>query len=174
MEAAFEGNYLKDTSNLINLAGLLMLHDIPYKAARLMEDAIKQNKIDASRANIERLGQAWLMAGEYERAIPHLRMAAQGSDSGEGFVRLANTFMALGRWQDTADTLDQALTKGGLTDPGTTHLIRGMALFRLNRYEAASNAFESAKQFAATEKLAQQWSDYMTNEISKLNALKDS
>jgi hypothetical protein len=61
---------------------------------------------------------------------------------------------------------------GGLNDPGTAHLIRGMALFRLKEYDGARHAFAKAHGYASTEKLAVQWQQYMKTEIARLAAME--
>ena len=170
-EAVIDGGYIADSNKLMNFASLLLLHNVPYKAAVLIERAIEEEKIDATAKNMDRMGQAWLMAGEYERAIPYLIKGAEKAESGENYIRLANTYMALGRWQETVDALSNALKKGDLTDAGTAYLIRGMAQFRLKSYKGAEKSFARAQQYPSVKKLAPQWQRYMRSEIEKLAAL---
>lgn len=164
MESVFEGGYIDDGNKIMNLANLFLIHEIPYKAAVLIEAAIDEEKIEKNVSSLDRLGQAWLMAGEYEKAIVYLSQVAIRANDGEAYVRLANVYMALSHWSDAAAALNKAIEKGQLKDAGSVYLIHGMTLFRLKEFNAARQSFEMAKKFSSSKKLAAKWQQYMDNE----------
>jgi hypothetical protein len=58
VEAVFDVDYLEDSNKLMNLASLYLLHDVPYKAATLIEQAMDKKLVKKTNTNLDRLGQA--------------------------------------------------------------------------------------------------------------------
>ena len=54
-------------------------------------------------------------------------------------------------------TLNQAIKKGNLTDPGITYLLLGITKHNLSQYTAALNAFNKAKEHKKTKSSAERW-----------------
>ena len=65
------------------MAQLYMLFEVPYKVATLIEQEIKNGRVDKNEKNYRLLSQAFTLASEDEKAIPALKEAAKLSDEGE-------------------------------------------------------------------------------------------
>ena len=174
MEPLYERGSLRTPSQKINLASLYMLHEIPYKAAALLQSEIASENVPETEQNLRMLGQAWTMAANIERSIEPLSRAAALSKDGELYVTLARTYASLLRWRDTESSLGKAFAKGGLKDPGGARLLLGMSLFNQKDYRGARRAFAAAGREPKTEKLAGQWLKYLEREEEKARLAEEA
>ncbi|HBO14242.1 MAG TPA: hypothetical protein DD491_15760, partial [Halieaceae bacterium] len=67
---------LSQETRLVMLANLFLAEGLPWEAARLLEAAMDEGRVEADRRNLETLSQAWYLAAETERAIEPLAAAA--------------------------------------------------------------------------------------------------
>ncbi|MCW0269842.1 hypothetical protein, partial [Klebsiella pneumoniae] len=91
--------------------------------------------------NYRLLSQAWMLSMEDERAVPALQEAARLSDDGELDVRLGNTYLNLGNYDDCVSAVQSGLRKGGLKSPDNARISLGMCQYNKRRYQAAIDAF---------------------------------
>jgi tetratricopeptide (TPR) repeat protein len=99
VESLLDDNRLQRGHYLLNMANLFLAHQLPYKAARLLETEIASGRIEESQKNLELQSQAWYLAGEEARAIPPLEAAAELSEDGEIYLRVARLYMDLYNWR---------------------------------------------------------------------------
>lgn len=171
MEAVFDGKYLSTSQQYIDLASLFLINDIPFKSATVLEHSLKNKIVKRTVSHLELLSRAWLQAGEYEKSIPPLQEAAQMSDTGELYTRLAEIYLRLARWSDSANALRKALDKGGLKQSGASYLSLGISEFKQKKFESSRKAFNKAKNFKNSKKSAEQWIAYMNQELKKRDQL---
>jgi tetratricopeptide (TPR) repeat protein len=157
LELAYLQDLLTEEGELVHLAQLYFYNGIPYEAALVLEKGLESGAIEGDADSWELLANSWLYARERKRAVEPLRRAANLSDKGDLYVRLASVWMEQEEWSKAADALRAALAKGGVSDPGTTHLMLGIANASAKRWEDANTALTSAKKFEKTEKAATQW-----------------
>jgi tetratricopeptide (TPR) repeat protein len=169
-EALHENGSLNQPAEILNLVNLFLLHDVPYKAATLLQEELAAQRLEASVKNLRLLSQAWYQAREDEKAIPPLELAAARSDDGELHVRLAQAYLDLERWDDAAQALRAGLKKGGVKRVDTANVMLGMALFNHQQLELAQSAFEAALQDERSRKVAQEWIAYIDHEKRRLAA----
>lgn len=174
MEPLYERGGVFSSSQKVNLASLYLLHDIPYKAASLLDREIKSRDIEANEQNLRMLGQAWAMAANVEQSLEPLGKAAALSDNGDLYVSLARSYTGLSRWQEAEASLDKAFSKGSLKDPGSAHLLRGMARFNQKNFRGARRAFAEAGKDPKQEKLAGQWLQYLEREEEKAHLMEQT
>jgi tetratricopeptide (TPR) repeat protein len=164
MEPLYERGSLSNATHVVNLASLYMLHDIPFKAAKLLDREIEAERLDDNKRNMDMLAQAWLLSAHPERAVKPMKVAARLADDGRGYVDLARTYMSLLRWEEAEKSLQQGLKKGGLRDPAGARLMLGMVQFNQKNFREARRSFAEAGKAAKTEKLARQWLAYLEQE----------
>ena len=157
---------------MTNLANLYLLHGLPYKAAVVLEKEINDNIVDANERTLRLLSQAWYQAREDEKAIPPLKQAAEMSEDGELYVRLAQAYINLEQWSEAATAVQRGLKIGGLKRVDTANIMLGMALFNQKRLEQARRAFASAAQYDRSKRAASQWIAYVDSEIKRRDLLK--
>jgi len=166
-EVLYEKGYLNTSSHITNLANLYLLHGLPYKAAVLLDNEMKENIVEANERNLRLLSQAWYQAREDEKSISPLKQAAQLSKEGDLYIRLAQANINLENWGDAAAAVQEGLRLGGLKRPDTANIMLGMALFNQKRLEQARRAFERAANDNRSKRAATQWIAYVDSEIKR-------
>ena len=103
-----------------------------------------------------------------EAAVVALREAAALSGDSELDARLAQAHLNLGAWEDAAAAAETSLKKG-VDDADEVQLILGMALYELERYPDAIDAFRVAQKTAKSAAMAGQWIRAIESEQNRLN-----
>lgn len=173
LETAYVAGMLSREQELLNMAYLYLGSDTPYRAAKVLEKALAKKQIAATSKNYELLGNALRSSQELERAIPAMARAAELSDSGELWARLANVYLDSDNFAGAADAARTALRKGQLRRPDSARIVLGMALFNLDKLPEARQQFERAAQDQRSEKMARDWIQYLDNEVQRRESLQD-
>jgi tetratricopeptide (TPR) repeat protein len=166
-EVLYEKGLLASASHATNLANLYLLHDLPFKAAQVLEKEINSQNVEANERNLRLLSQAWYQAREDEKAIPPLERAAKMSNDGELYIRLAQAHINLDQWNSAATAAREGLRLGGLKRDDTANIMLGMALFNQKKLEQARTAFQRASQDQRSRRTANQWIAYVDSEIKR-------
>ena len=124
------------------------------------------SSIPRTKRNIE--------AREDAKAIPPLARAAAQSSDGELYVRLAQSYINLDRWEEAAEAVGKGLAKGGVKRTDTANIMLGMALFNQRKLEAARRAFATAARDKRSAKAANQWLAYVDSELSRASSLEQT
>ncbi len=155
--SAQDQGMLEKESELVTMAQLYMQAEVPYKAATLLEKEMGAGRVPKSAKNYRLLSQAWMLSQEDERAIPALKEAARLSDDGELDVRLGNTYLNLGDYDECIAAVQTGMRKGGLKSPDNAQISLGMCLYNKRQYDAAIKAFRAASKTQRSRKISQQW-----------------
>ena len=170
-EVLYEKGYLNNSSQIVNLANLYLLHGLPYKAAVVLEREMESDIIESTERNLRLLSQAWYTAREDEKSIPPLERAAQISEDGELYMRLAQSHINLENWAAAAEAARQGIRLGGLKRSDQAQILLGMALFNQKRLEQARTAFQAASRDQRSARAAGQWINYVDSEIKRRDLL---
>lgn len=173
MQPMFDQGRLRQESQLVNLANLMLLHRTPYQGAKVLEYGFERGYIARNQRNWELLAQSWQMAAEDDRAITALTEAARLDADGNTSFRLAQTYMNLYRWAEAEKALELALEKGQLNRPGDVQLLLGMVRFYQQDYRNARRAFRAAGEHEATARMSEQWLVYLDQEVAKQESLQN-
>ncbi len=173
-EALYEGGYITEPHHLVNLANLYLLHGVPYKAAKVLQAGVDGSTVAADQRTLRLLAQAWYQAREDQKAIPALRRAAALSGDGELYVRLAQSYINLDRWEEAIEAVQKGLDKGGVERTDVANIMLGMALFNQQKFSAARRAFTNASGDRRSEKTVRQWIAYIDSEIRREASLEQS
>lgn len=146
LQIAYNAGFLEQDSEYQRLSDMLRFNDIPYRAARVLQQAMEEDKVATDSETYEKLANAWIQARDFEEAIPPLTRAAELADSGDLFMRLGQVQIQREQWQEAANALQQALQKGDLEDAGQANLLMGIALFNLDRLGDARQYFQRASR----------------------------
>lgn len=164
MEAAWQAGHISKESDVMILAQLYRFHQVPYKAAVLLEQAIANGTVVASEKSLAALAQAYIAAKEDEKALPILTQAAEIADTGKFDMQLAQAYLNLERWQEAITSANKALLRGGISREGDMYLVIGMAKFNLQAFDDALIAFTQAQKIPQSAKTAKQWFHYVERE----------
>lgn len=155
--AAQDQGMLEKDSELVTMAQLYMQAEVPYKAATLLEKEMASGRVPKNAKNYRLLSQAFMLAQEDERAVPALKEAARLSDDGELDVRLGNTYLNLGNYDECIAAVRTGLRKGGLKSAENAQISLGMCLYNKRQYNDAIKAFRAASKTQRSRKISQQW-----------------
>jgi tetratricopeptide (TPR) repeat protein len=156
-QLAYQEGFLTEDKELRRLAQMYLFHDLPFRAATVLDRAIEEEKVESDTKALELLGNSWLAAREYDRALDPLERAAEVSEDGELFLRLGRVYIQREEWDKAAEELNKALQKGNLEEPGNVHLLLGIAVYNQKRLGSARRSFVRALDFEESSKNAQQW-----------------
>ncbi len=166
MEAAYQAGYITKSNDIMTLAQLYQFHGAPFKAAKLLDEAIEQGTVVAQEKSLDLLSRAYLGAKETMSAIETLKKLTELADDGKYDALLAQTYLNAEQWQQAISAADKAITKseGSADYLGNMYLAKGMANFNLKEFDASLEAFEHAEKLPKIKKTAQQWTKYVERE----------
>ena len=164
LETAYDQGLLSRESELVSLAYALMGQEIPYKAAVVLEKGMKDDIINPTAKNLSTLGDAWMLAKEYDKAIVAMTQAAQESQKGDDFFKLAQIHTERQEWRSALENVDKAINAGDLKKPYSAYILKGNILFNLDDLAFARDSFERARKYPEAQKMADQWLSYIDAE----------
>jgi tetratricopeptide (TPR) repeat protein len=132
---------------------------LPFQGAEVLEEALTAQTVSADEAAYTKLGTAWFLAGEADKAVVPLENAARASASGDGYVRLANVHITRRDWSAAVAALHAGMGKGRLTDDAHANLLMGVALYAEGKFEEAREWLTMAAQSARHRAMAQSYLD---------------
>ncbi len=165
-ELSYKTGHLTSDKELINLVNLYLLVDIPYTAARLLEKEMQASRIPRNMKNVEKLGEVWLKAKEYEKAATALQDAAVLGGGGDMYMKAAQVYVEQDNWKKALVVINKALDAGDLKDTGTAWLIQGMGQYELKKKGEAIKSFTNAGKYPKVASQADDWVAYIDGEIA--------
>lgn len=170
MEIAEQKSYVATGSDMFNLAQLYYYHQLPFKAAAVMQKAIDEGKLAENERNLTFLAQSLNSAKETEKAVPVMLAAAKMSETGELYAQLGQMYLNMDQWTDAIAMSHKALEKGGLRNEGMSHLVIGMAQFNMGEYNQALTQLAKAQEFDGSRGMAKQWSKFVEGERKQVES----
>jgi predicted Zn-dependent protease len=144
-QTAYHEGFLEKSSEFVQMAQLYLSVEAPYEAARILQKAIDEGKVDKEEKNWKLLAQAWFLAQYDEKAVVALREAAKLSDDGELDIRLARSLSNMANFKECIEAAQTAIKKGDLKRLDESYITLGMCQFEEARYDDAKQAFANAK-----------------------------
>ena len=166
-EVLYDSGILSRAGDITNLANLYLLHGLPYKAAVVLEKEMNSNLVESNERNLRLLSQAWYQAREDQKAIPPLERAAEMTNEGDLYIRLAQAHINLENWGDAASAARKGIQAGGLRRPDQANIILGMALNIEKRLEQAKRPLEPAARHNRSKRTAKQSIANVDSEIKR-------
>ncbi|MDX1588292.1 MAG: tetratricopeptide repeat protein [Oleiphilaceae bacterium] len=173
-EAAYEKGYLEKSNEQISLAQMMASQNSPFKAARVIDKGLESGQVEDSAKNVKRMGDYYLMAKEYDRALTAFARAAEKQKDGEIHLRMSQVALERGDFQDAVEYASEAIRRGGFDNMGRAHMVKGLAHFNLENYSQSLSALDQARKLDGTGNSAQQWFDYVSREKDRKEALEAS
>ena len=158
---------LNNESQVISLAQAMLALDVPYKSAQIILKGIKSKVVEESGKNLSLLGDAFMIAKEYEQAIKVMTQAASLTQQGKDFYKLAQIHTERQEWKVALKNVGEALSDENFKKFEDALILKGLILFNLNNLEQAKLVFQEAQKFDGTKKAAKQWLDYLNGESQR-------
>ena len=166
-DAAMTQGLLEKESELVTMAQLYLQHEVPYKAAILMDKEMADGRIAKDAKNYRLLSQAWTLAAEDEKAIPALQQAARLSPEGELNLRLGNAHLNLGQYGECVTAIKDGVEKGGIKSPDNAQISLGMCLYNQQKYRDSIAAFREAGKTSRSRKISRQWINVIESDLKR-------
>lgn len=164
-ELAHKANYLEKNSEIMNLVSLLIYGGIPLKGARILETALKEEKVEKNQKNYEILGDAWSQAEELQKSLKAYAVSSTMAKDGRIFAKQGRIYLDLENWEKASHYLSQALKKGKIKNPQNVYMALGVSRFNLKKFDLAKKAFHQAKKKSKKlKRQADQWIAYVDAE----------
>jgi tetratricopeptide (TPR) repeat protein len=167
LESAYDQALLKKESHVVSLAQAMLSLDMPYKSAQVILDGLKAGVISETGKNLSLLGDALMIAKEYEQAIKIMTQAAALTQAPKDFYKLAQIHTERQEWELALNHISKALSYEVFKNEDQALVLKGLVLFNLNKLDEASLAFDLAAQFKDTEKTANQWLAFIAGEAKR-------
>lgn len=180
IDVAYIGGLLEREREVLNLAGLLMQADVPYRAGVILEQAMEDGLVERNVKNMELLAQAWQISQETSKAIPVLKEAAKSSEDGDLHLYLAQVYLQTDKYDGCVQATLNAIQKGGLKLEGLVYEVQGMCRFNQDLLVKAYDSFKQARSLAQRQRDAvavrriDKWLQYIAREQRRLEALRNS
>jgi tetratricopeptide (TPR) repeat protein len=166
-DAAHTQGLLEKEAEFVTMAQLYMQHEVPYKAAVLLDREMAAGRVSKEAKNYRLLSQAWTLAAEDEKSIPALQEAARLSSDGELNLRLGNAHLNLGQYDECVSAIREGLKKGGIKSPDNAQISLGMCLYNQKDYQASIAAFREAGKTQRSDKIARQWITVIESDLDR-------
>ncbi len=166
-DAAMTQGMLEKESELVTMAQLYLQHEVPYKAAVLLDKEMASGRVKKDAKNYRLLSQAWTLAQEDAKAIPALEHAARLSPEGELNLRLGNAHLNLGQYGECVAAIQEGIEKGGIKSPDNAQISLGMCLYNQKKYRDAIAAFREAGRTSRSRKISRQWTNVIESDIQR-------
>jgi tetratricopeptide (TPR) repeat protein len=141
MRLAHTAALLTDDADFRRLSDLLVRQGLPSQGATVLEQALAARTVTADEAAYTKIGTAWFMAGEIDKAVFPLENAARIASSGDAHVRLAVVHIERRDWAAAIAALHAGLGRGSLTDEPRANLLMGVALYAQGQFDDARQWF---------------------------------
>ena len=166
-DAAFTQGMLEVEAEFVTMAQLFMQAEVPYNAAKLLQEKINEGVVTKNEKNYRLLSQAWQLAQEDAKAIPALKAAAALADHGELDARLANSYLNVSDYGNCVTAARTAARKGGLKSPDNIQITLGMCLYNQRKYDEATTAFREAAKVPRSQRTSNQWLRVIDAEVER-------
>lgn len=164
LETAYDQALLGKESHVVSLAQAMLTLEVPYKSAQVMIKGLKSGVVEENGKNLSLLGDALMIAKEYEQAIKVMTQAAGFTEAGKDYYKLAQIHTERQEWDLALKNVKKAITDESFKQEADAQVLKGLVLFNLDDLAEAKKAFLAAKLFEKTEKSADQWLAFITGE----------
>lgn len=163
---------LDTEARLLNLANLYLAEDVPYLAAKIIAEGMKNNLIKRIEKNLRLVGAAFQQARSPEEALPFFEEAAKIDKSGESYSRLASLYVVLERDKDVIIAAEKALKRGKVKRPDLLRLSMVIAYVNQRKLNQAIDVLKKIKDRRSI-KSRDSWKKYVKREMNREKQLRD-
>jgi tetratricopeptide (TPR) repeat protein len=163
---AYRKGLLDKQVDITYLSNLYNNSELPFKAAMVLEKGIRDGVVEPTRIHWTAVAESWYAAEELENSLLAYVNAGRASEDGIIDLRRGYILVDLERWPDALKALNDALSKGGLTErkTGEAYLLRGMTQFNLGNFDSASADWGNAGHYEHSRDAARQWMNHLREE----------
>jgi len=170
--AAYSQKLLTREGEVVMLSQRLLNAEVPYEAARILEEGFESELVERTEKNLRLLAQSYTMAREMGKAIEAWRDATKFAEDGELHYRLAQALANEDRHKEAVEAYEKALDRGELKDQHDVEFWLGISLMQIESWDQATKAFRNASKDKGKAKQCRQYIRYIAGEKRRLEELK--
>jgi tetratricopeptide (TPR) repeat protein len=141
--------------------------DIPHKAGLLLDKGLADGQVSETADNLEYLSETWIAAREWQKAESALQRAAERSERGDLWQRLAQVQMEQENWSAAQASMSRAIS-AGVEDVGQASYLLGIAAYNAGDVTGAKHALMTSVRQPSSRQQAQQWLDHLEHEARNI------
>lgn len=172
MHGAYQAGMMHNEGDLLNLARLYMVYNIPYPAVQVLNKELRGGAIKTTPDTLQLYAQALVMAKEYDLQVPVLKKLADMTGESQHYVFLAQAYGQVDKWPEAADAFKKALHSKNVAKQDEIQIQLGNALYNAGNLQEARQVFSAAIQMPAQSEAAANWVKFVDSEIQRKNSLK--
>ncbi len=163
-DAAYVAGALDKEPELLNLVYMMLGEGYSYRAAKILEQAIKEEVVEPTSKNLDTLATAWQLSQETDKSIAVLKEAAEKSDDGNLYAKLAGNYVDRDKNKQAIEAGEKALSRGGIKRIDQLQVVMGMANANLGNWESCKKMFREARKDKRSAAFASNWLKFCQNE----------
>ena len=170
-DATYVAGALDKEGEVLNVAYMMLGEEYPYRAAKILEQAIKEKVVEPTSKNLDTLATAWSLAQETDKSIAVLEEAAAKADTGNLYAKLAGNYVDKDKNREALAAGKKALDRGDIKREDQLQVVIGMANANLGNWDACKKAFRQARKDKRSEAFASNWLKYCQGEQEREQSL---
>ncbi|MBF2755689.1 MAG: hypothetical protein ISN29_10610 [Gammaproteobacteria bacterium AqS3] len=151
-QMAYRQGMFDEPTEFFTLAQLLMQADRPYRAARVLEDAVKRAQVPIEYKYIRAEADYWRASHEHDKAIKLLEQASELSEKGDDYTLLGNLYYLDEKPKKAEEMLEKGLAKGNVKNEALVYMTLCQVREILGKFTGALSALDKADKVLATER----------------------
>lgn len=148
-------------SELVRLVSWLRYSEMPFKAAKILENNMSNNKLQNDKKNLNLLGDLYYEAKEYDKAIYWYTKSAQMSNNLKIYFKIAQIYLNMHDYTQAIKNIKLSVDKNLDEDNNKKYLYLGKAYYEIDDIISAKIAFKKALLYTQSKKMAEAWLVYL-------------
>ena len=171
LHAAHEGGMVTGKSDLMNLARLYLVEEVPYPAVQIITQGLRSRTLEPNAETLQLYAQALALAKEYDAQIPVLKRLAEMTGESKHYTFLGQALAEAGTWDEAIAAFNKALGAKDLEDPNSIRMQLGTAQFNAGKLTEARRTFIAAVDSQKYGDTASNWIKFVGAEIERQKAM---
>ncbi|OHU87723.1 MULTISPECIES: tetratricopeptide repeat protein [Pseudoalteromonas] len=166
MEVAYNKGYFDKENHYKILSSYYSLNEIPNKAAKVFERAVKEGKVERNKRNVSAIASYHHQAKNLIDAAKYYEEAAKFDDDAELYRKAGSLLLTEQKFSAAVERLNKALELG--TDKeGSTYSDLAEAYLYQAKYKQAYQAIVKAQEDPRTRKFARGWATFIKDKAQR-------
>lgn len=155
-ESAYQIDKLLSQSDILQFTYQLNAYGVPYKAASLLENALKDKVVSSNEKHLKLLGSLYLESGEEILALERFELASQYAKRGNTDFTIAQLHYARGNYKKAINHAQLALQKG-TSKAGNIYMLLASLHHSLGDTNHTREYLVAASKHKETRKSSKRW-----------------
>ncbi|KNC65893.1 tetratricopeptide repeat protein [Pseudoalteromonas ardens] len=166
MEVAYKNGYFEKENHYKILSSYYSLNEIPYKAAKVMEKSVKEEKVKRTKQNVTAVASYYHQAKHISDAAKYYEEAAKFDEDAELYRKAGSLLLQDQQYSAAVVRLNKALELGS-DKKGTIYSDLAEAYLYQEKYKQAYTAIVKAQEDPRTRKFARSWASFIKEKAQR-------